>query len=92
VSKKKFAKKSTTAEEAAAEEAVVEASGWWYCLESRHPGATEVIHDARFFQPSPDTTGPCPVCPACGREVAAVPVEGEGVYPSSLLALADRLV
>lgn len=71
-------------------EAPVASTAWFYCLESYHPGAKEVISDARFFEGSLDT--PCPVCPACGKQVTAVPVQGQGVYPASLLALAERLI
>ena len=62
---------------------------WWYCLEARHPGANEVISDARFFESKEEG---CPTCPKCGRQVTAVPAENKGIYPSSLLALAERLI
>jgi hypothetical protein len=63
-------------------------SNWQYCLDPKHPGANEVIHVARFFQF--DGEG-CPVCPACGKQVSAIPAVKDGVYPSGLLAVAARL-
>jgi hypothetical protein len=79
------------ADEAAAESNGVLSGPWYYCLEARHPGANEVIHPTRFFQWTGDP-GACPECPACGRQVSSVPAKGEGVYPSGLLAVAERLL
>jgi hypothetical protein len=62
---------------------------WYYCLEARHPGAREVIDESRFFLFDGDG---CAECPACGRQVSAVPSAAKGVYPAGILAVAERLV
>ena len=63
--------------------------GWWYCLDAKHPGSAELLDDSRFFQS--DEEG-APTCPVCGHQVSAVPTSGKGTYPSSILAVAERLV
>ena len=76
---------------AAPASAPAESGSWFYCLESRHPGAKDVLDDARFFLFDGDSEA-CPTCPACGKQVSAVPAAANGMFPSGILAVGIRLL
>jgi hypothetical protein len=71
------------------EETVSEAP-YWYCIEENHPGApnfqTTSLSLNRIFQS--DKT--VPECPACGRQVNAMPCEGPDIPPAYILEHQER--
>lgn len=62
---------------------------WWYCTEEEHPGAPRYSSQPLFVQPGSvasrifgtNSDKGCPKCPACQREVSAVPCGGPMMPP-----------
>lgn len=65
---------------------------WWYCLNENHPGADpysqQPFNVNRIFGTKTDQG--CPVCPACKKEVSAVPAPGPRTPPASVVTYAER--
>jgi hypothetical protein len=65
---------------------------YWYCLEDSHPGVRPYgqnpLDIGRIF--GTDSDQGCPVCPACGKEVSAVPAPGPKIPPAEIVDYAKR--
>jgi hypothetical protein len=78
----------------AKDEAVVTAEtptgSYYYCMEENHPGApnfqTTPLSLTRIFQSDKEV----PECPACQRQVNALPCEGPDIPPAFILELQER--
>lgn len=69
----------------------------FFCTEGRHPAPQgspspflEMFDMGRVFFVPQGMIG-CPVCPACKRQVAAVPLDDPTRLPQSLQVVHDRL-
>lgn len=66
----------------------------FFCTDAKHPGADgrplDMFDLARVFFVDPFFEA-CPVCPACKKQVSAIPLTDAATLPPGLQAVKDRL-